>query len=50
MKPYRQIEIFSGITRNIFIMGMVSLFTDLSSQLVRWPFRVDISRDCYGIK
>ncbi|MBU4185523.1 MAG: MFS transporter [Proteobacteria bacterium] len=34
MRPYRQIEIFSGITRNIFIMGLVSLFTDLSSQMV----------------
>ncbi|MDL1964970.1 MAG: MFS transporter [Deltaproteobacteria bacterium] len=34
MRPFRQIEIFSGITRNIFIMGMVSLFTDLSSQMV----------------
>ena len=34
MRPYKQIEIFSGITGNIFIMGMVSLFTDLSSQMV----------------
>jgi len=34
MRTYKQIEIFSGITRNIFIMGMVSLFTDLSSQMV----------------
>jgi len=34
MRTYRQIEIFSGITRNIFIMGLVSLFTDLSSQMV----------------
>jgi len=34
MRTYRQIEIFSGITRNIFIMGLVSLFTDLSSQIV----------------
>jgi len=34
MRPYKQIEIFSGITRNIFIVGLVSLFTDLSSQMV----------------
>ncbi|MDL1968688.1 MAG: MFS transporter [Deltaproteobacteria bacterium] len=34
MRTYKQIEIFSGITRNIFIMGLVSLFTDLSSQMV----------------
>ena len=34
MRPFGQIEIFSGITRNIFIMSMVSLFTDLSSQMV----------------
>jgi MFS family permease len=34
MKTYRRIEIFSGITRNIFIVGLVSLFTDLSSQMV----------------
>jgi MFS family permease len=34
MRTYRRIEIFSGITRNIFIMGLVSLFTDLSSQMV----------------
>jgi MFS family permease len=34
MRPYKRIEIFSGITRNIFIMGLVSLFTDLSSQMV----------------
>ena len=34
MRPHKQIEIFSGITRNIFIVGMVSLFTDLSSQMV----------------
>jgi MFS family permease len=34
MRTYRQIEFFSGITRNIFIMGLVSLFTDLSSQMV----------------
>jgi MFS family permease len=34
MRPYKRIEIFSGITRNIFIMGLVSLFTDLSSQMI----------------
>jgi len=34
MRSFRQIEIFSGITRNIFIMSLVSLFTDLSSQMV----------------
>ena len=27
-------QIFNGITRNIFLLGMVSLFTDLSSQMV----------------
>jgi peroxiredoxin len=27
-------QIFKGITRNIFILGVVSLFTDLSSQMV----------------
>ena len=34
MNKYRKILIFKGITRNIFILGMVSLFTDLSSQMV----------------
>ncbi len=34
MSKQRQIRIFSGITRNIFILGLVSLFTDLSSQIV----------------
>lgn len=29
-----QINIFKGITKNIFILGLVSLFTDLSSQMV----------------
>ena len=29
-----QINIFKGTTRNIFILGLVSLFTDLSSQMV----------------
>jgi len=27
-------QIFKGITRNIFILGLISLFTDLSSQMV----------------
>ena len=30
----RKNQIFKGITRNIFILGLVSLFTDLSSQMV----------------
>ncbi len=34
MIKYRQIKIFKGITRNVFILGLVSLFTDLSSQMV----------------
>lgn len=34
IKSYKQTKIFSGITRNIFILGLVSLFTDLSSQMV----------------
>ena len=34
MTKYRQIKIFEGITRNVFILGLVSLFTDLSSQMV----------------
>jgi hypothetical protein len=34
MTEYRQIKIFEGITRNVFILGLVSLFTDLSSQMV----------------
>ena len=34
MTKYRQINIFQGITRNVFILGLVSLFTDLSSQMV----------------
>ncbi len=29
-----KIKIFEGITRNVFILGLVSLFTDLSSQMV----------------
>ena len=34
MNKNRQIIIFEGITRNIFVLGLVSLFTDLSSQMV----------------
>ncbi len=34
MITYKQNKIFAGITRNIFILGLVSLFTDLSSQMV----------------
>lgn len=30
----RKSQIFKGITRNIFILGLVSLFTDLGSQMV----------------
>lgn len=34
MNKYEETKIFTGITRNIFILGVVSLFTDLSSQMV----------------
>ncbi|RLG25137.1 MFS transporter [Methanosarcinales archaeon] len=34
MNKYKKIKIFEGITRNIFILGLVSLFTDFSSQMV----------------
>jgi len=34
MKKDKQIQIFKGITKNIFILVLVSLFTDLSSQMV----------------
>lgn len=34
MNEHKKIKIFEGITRNIFILGLVSLFTDLSSQMV----------------
>ncbi len=34
MDKHRQIRFFQGITRNILILGLVSLFTDLSSQMV----------------
>ena len=34
MRKHSQINIFEGITRNIFILGLVSLLTDISSQMV----------------
>lgn len=34
MNKYRRIRFLEGITRNILILGLVSLFTDLSSQMV----------------
>ena len=34
MKRNKQLQIFKGVTKNIFILGLVSLFTDLSSQMV----------------
>ena len=34
MNKYIKIKIFGGITRSIVILGLVSLFTDLSSQMV----------------
>jgi len=34
MKKDKQLQIFKGITKNIFILGLVSLFNDLSSQMV----------------
>ena len=34
MNKHKKIKICEGITRNIFILGLVSLFTDLSSQMV----------------
>ena len=34
MNKLRQIKIFEGMTLNILILGLVSLFTDLSSQMV----------------
>jgi len=34
MDKHRQIRFFQGISRNILILGLVSLFTDLSSQMV----------------
>ncbi|MBE9546255.1 MAG: MFS transporter [Proteobacteria bacterium] len=34
MNKGRQVNIFKGVTRNILALGLVSLFTDLSSQMV----------------
>lgn len=34
MNRDRKSSIFQGITRNIFLLGLVSLFTDLSSQMI----------------
>jgi len=34
MNQNRKSGIFRGITRNVFLLGLVSLFTDLSSQMV----------------
>ena len=34
MNRDRKTSIFKGITRNIFLLGLVSLFTDLSSQMI----------------
>ncbi len=34
MKAQNRFEILKGISRNVFILGLVSLFTDLSSQMV----------------
>ena len=34
MEKQKKNRIFEGITRNVFILGLVSLFTDLSSQMV----------------
>ena len=34
MNRDRKSSIFMGITRNIFLLGLVSLFTDLSSQMI----------------
>jgi len=34
MQKDKQLQIFKGITKNIFVLGLVSLFTDLSSQMV----------------
>ena len=34
MKKDKQIQIFKGISKNIFVLGLVSLFTDFSSQMV----------------
>jgi len=34
MNKNRQSSLLEGITRNVFILGLVSLFTDLSSQMI----------------
>ncbi|OQY42739.1 MAG: hypothetical protein B6227_01035 [Fusobacteriia bacterium 4572_74] len=34
MNKYNKIKIFVGITRSVFILGLVSLFTDFSSQMI----------------
>jgi len=34
MNRDRKSSIFKGITRNIFLLGLVSLFTDLGSQMI----------------
>lgn len=34
LKPQNMKKFFSGISRNIVLLGFVSLFTDLSSQMV----------------
>ena len=34
MNRDRKSSVFKGITRNIFLLGLVSLFTDLSSQMI----------------
>jgi len=34
MDKGRQVTIFGGMTRNIFLLGLISLFTDVSSQMV----------------
>jgi len=34
MNEHKKIKIFEGITRNVFILGLISLFTDISSQMV----------------
>lgn len=34
MNQNRKINIFRGITRNVLLLGLVSLFTDLSSQMI----------------
>ena len=34
MNKHRRVGVLKGVTRNVFILGLVSLFTDLSSQMV----------------